>query len=100
MKSKLPLAAKFYLTLVLPLVLVSLAVCFMSFRALQNNATHLADVLRIESKTNRILSLLLVQDDASKAMLIDPGQLEKYSVRKIEAYDNHKKLLNELQQEA
>ncbi|WP_176736579.1 ATP-binding protein [Oligoflexus tunisiensis] len=98
-KKKLPLATKFHLTLVVPLILVSIAVSAMTLRGLQNNASHLADVLRIESKTNRILSLLLLQDDASKAMLIDPNQLEKFSAKKIEAYDDHKQLLNELQQE-
>ncbi|MDQ3234490.1 MAG: hypothetical protein M3Q07_22025, partial [Pseudobdellovibrionaceae bacterium] len=98
-KSKLPLAAKFHLTLVIPLILVSIAVGVMTLNGLQDNASHLSELLRIESKTNRILSLLLVQDDASKAILIDPNQLEIFSAKKIEAYDAHKQLLIELQQE-
>ncbi|HYX31976.1 MAG TPA: ATP-binding protein [Oligoflexus sp.] len=93
------MAAKFHLTLVVPLILVSIAVGVMTLNGLQDNASHLSELLRIESKTNRILSLLLVQDDASKAILIDPNQLEIFSAKKIEAYDAHKQLLIELQQE-
>ncbi len=99
LKTKIPLAARFYLTLVVPLILVSIAVSAMTFRGLENNASNLADVLRIESKTNRILSLLLLQDDATKAMLIDPNQLAIFSAKKIEAYDAHKQLLDELDRE-
>ena len=98
--AKMSLALRFYLALAVPLILISIAVTFMTFKGLRNNATDLAEFLRFESKTNRILSLLLVQDDASKAMLIDPGQLETFSAKKIEAYDELKQLITELQAEA
>lgn len=39
---------------------------------------------------------MLIQDDASKAILLDPSQLEKFSESKIKAYDELKKLLQEI----
>ena len=97
---RLSLARKFYLTLVVPLVLISTLVTWVTYRGLDSNAADLATALRLQGKTNRVLSLLLTQDDASKALLIDPAQLDVFSGKKIAAYDEHKKLLAELSTEA
>jgi len=99
-RKRLSLAQKFYLTLVMPLVVVSGVVTWITFRGLESNAADLAEALRVQGKSNSVLSLRLTQDDASKALLIDPSQLEVYSGRKIAAYDEHKKLLAELKDEA
>lgn len=99
-KGRLSLAQKFYLTLLLPLLLISGIVSWLTYRSLDTNASELADALRLQGKTNRILPLLLAQDDASKAILIDPTQLEFFSDKKISSYDEYKKILLELEDEA
>lgn len=96
----LSLAQKFYLALVVPLLLISGVVSWVSYRSLDTNAEELAAALSLQAKTNRILPLLLMQDDASKAILIDPTQLEFFSDKKISAYDELKKILIELKREA
>ncbi|MCX6126250.1 MAG: hypothetical protein NTV34_16075 [Proteobacteria bacterium] len=96
----LGLAQKFYLTLVLPLIVISALVTWVTYQGLRSNADELADALKVQGKANGVLSLLLTQDDASKALLIDPSQLELFSGKKISAYDDHKKLLAELSKDA
>lgn len=93
------LSHKFYLTLVLPLVFVSGLVSAITYVGLGRNSRSLTDALRDQSKSSQALALMLTQDDATKALLIDPNQLEKFSGNKIAAYDEHKKILKELKVE-
>ena len=95
-KQRVPLALKFFLTLVMPLVLVSVWVTFITNQGLEENAKALTEALETESDARSVLPLLLVQDDASKTMLIDVDYLAAASERKIEAYDGHKKILQQL----
>ena len=96
---KMTIAQKFYCSLVLPLIGVSLIVTLMTHNGLKSNASDLADSLRLQGKAHSILSFLQTQDEASMALLIDPNQLEVFSPKKIGAYDDHKSLLNELKLE-
>lgn len=98
--SRLKLAYKFYLLLVLPLIAVSSLVTLVTYQSLNSNAADLAKALTIQGKANRLLPLLLVQDDSSKAILIDPDQLGFFSTKKIAAYDEHKALIAELKTES
>ncbi len=94
------LAQKFYLLLVVPLILISGLVTWITYRGLDSNAAELATALRVQGKSNSVLPLLLTQDDTSKSLLIDPSKLALFSDKKITAYDEHKKLLTELSSEA
>jgi signal transduction histidine kinase len=97
---RLKLAYKFYLLLVVPLIAVSSLVTWVTYQSLNSNAADLAKALTIQGKANRLLPLLLVQDDSSKAILIDPEQLGFFSTKKIAAYDEHKTLIAELKAES
>jgi hypothetical protein len=90
------LAHKFYLSLVLPLVIGPVFVTYLTYSRVQENSKTLTHALILQSMTARILTLMLVQDDASKAILIDPDQLAKYSEAKIAAYDESTKLLDDI----
>ena len=91
-----PLSWRLYAFLVAPLVAVSLVVLIVTYQSLTTNASALTASLQIQAKANRILELLLIQDDATKAILIDPARLADYSDAKIAAYDQHKQLIQEL----
>jgi len=82
---KLSLAAKFYLVLV-PLVIMGVIVVLVTRASLQTNAQELITARQVKELAVTSLSLLFVQDDASKALLIDMEN-SAASLRKIEAYD-------------
>lgn len=88
---KLPLSRKFYLLLVPLLVLVSFVGYVVKIR-LNNNSSALVSSLEIAGQANEILANSLIQDDATKAMLIDPNLLAEISEHKIAAYDRNLKL--------
>ena len=98
--ANLSLSVKFYLMIAFPLLLVSIAVGILTWSGLQKNARQLEHALEVQAKANKVHSLLQTQDEASKILLLDPNQLEVYSTRKIEAYDEHKKLLLQLKDDA
>jgi HPt (histidine-containing phosphotransfer) domain-containing protein len=93
------LTRRLHLLIVLPLLVVTLAVAAITTRALSTNAAVLEEALRTEAQANRAWSLLLVQEDTSKAILIDPDRLADYSAPKLAAYDEHQALLQTLRQE-
>lgn len=93
---RMSLANSLYLTALLPMTIVSVVVGVTAWRGLASNAASLESALQLEGKTNVLPRLSLTQEDASKAILIDPSKLETFSTKKIEAYDEHKKLLAEL----
>jgi HPt (histidine-containing phosphotransfer) domain-containing protein len=93
------LTRRLHLLVVLPLLVVTLAVAAITTRALSTNAAVLEEALRTEAQANRAWSLLLVQEDTSKAILIDPDRLADYSAPKLAAYDEHQALLRTLGEE-
>lgn len=82
--------------LVIPLVILSVVVTYQVHSSLKLNMMLLKESLDLRADANKLLPLLLIQDDATKAILINPGKLEAYSGRKIEAYDEHHRLLDGL----
>jgi hypothetical protein len=82
---KLSLAAKLYLTLV-PTVLTAAATIVLTRTSLDTNARELIAARQLKERALHSLALLLTQDDASKALLIDMENAEAGD-RKIQAYD-------------
>lgn len=82
---RLGLSARLYLLLA-PLAIVGLAVSWVTHRGLQSNAAELVDARQVKEMAAAALANLFKQDDATKAILLEPQNLEPGS-RKIEAYD-------------
>ena len=82
---KFSLAAKLYLTLV-PIALTAVASIFFAYTGLNTNAQELFAARQLKERALQSLALLLAQDDASKALLIDMENAEAGD-RKIRAYD-------------
>ena len=85
MKLRLSLAAKLYLTVV-PLGLAGLAIALVTRSSLRSNASELIAARQVKELAVHSLALLLTQDDASKALLLDMENAEA-GERKISAYD-------------
>lgn len=84
---KLSFSTKLYLGLI-PLAFMSLCVAFMTWRSLRDNSTELVRAHEIKTLAITSLAHLLEQDDASKAMIIDPSCMTgPAGQRKIAAYD-------------
>src|SRR5690606_10470553 len=69
-----------------PLLLMGLAVLWMTRSSLHSNAQELIAARQVKELAVTSLSQLLVQDDASKVLLLDFENIDA-SMRKIEAYD-------------
>jgi methyl-accepting chemotaxis protein len=83
---RLSLSARFHLTL-LPLVLMGMAVAWITRASLRDNSQKLIAAREVKELAVQSLALLLVQDDASKAMMLDADSMEA-GMRKIKAYDD------------
>lgn len=83
-------------TIPLPFVFVSILLGVLTNHYLEENSRELTDSLEVYNIASELMPSLLTQDDATKAMLIDLGQLETYSERKINAYDKTQSLLEEI----
>jgi methyl-accepting chemotaxis protein len=95
--NRFSLAARLYL-LVIPLAVMALAVGYMAQRGLQQNATELIEAHRVKQVAVVTLQNLLVQDDATKAMLIQPERLDREAMKKIGAYDENVELFKRMEQ--
>ncbi len=89
-------SAKLYLFLLLPLLIMSLIVLKVTNDGLSENSKILTHALAIDGNINRITSLLIQQDDATKAILLNPDELVEFSEAKISAYDEHLLLLKKI----
>jgi methyl-accepting chemotaxis protein len=69
-----------------PVIGMSMAAGFIAWRSLRLNSSGLIQALEIKEQSTRSLALLLTQDDATKAMILDPENPAP-GRRKIEAYD-------------
>ncbi len=93
---RISLSTKMYSVLI-PLCMVSVGVGFIAKNSLQHNADELVQAGRVKEMSVQTLSLLLIQDDASKAMLIDPTRMQE-GQRKIEAYDQCQKVFSQIKE--
>src|SRR5262245_66149651 len=91
---KLSLLAKLYwlvlLCVLLPLAGVA-ALVGSRIRA-GSKAGHVAALtraLQVKELASKSLSLVLLQDDLSKSILLDPDRLAQLSARKIQAFDDN-----------
>src|SRR5687767_2880729 len=82
---KFSLATKLYLTLV-PTILTAAMTIVLTRISLDTNARDLIAAGQLKQRALESLTLLLTQDDASKALLIDMENAEAGD-RKIQAYD-------------
>ena len=94
---RIPLSVKLYL-LAIPLVLMGLGVAMIVRASLDHNSAELVQALQVREMATRTLALLLVQDDASKTLIIDPENVSA-AERKIAAYDESTKLLALMRQQ-
>lgn len=77
--------------LLLPIVMVSLSIR----QGLFSNANELIEALRVSALARKSLSRVLIQDDVTKELFLDPGAIE-LAERKISAYDENLVILAEL----
>ncbi|MDJ0787788.1 MAG: methyl-accepting chemotaxis protein [Myxococcota bacterium] len=80
------------LALLIPVALVAASVR----HGLLFNAEELIDALAIAGLADRSRSLILVQDDVTKELFLDPSAIE-LAARKIDAYDENRDVLRTLQ---
>lgn len=83
---------------VIPLVLVTTFAIYFISQALSHNGKDLQIALEFMAKVEVAWPSSLIQDDATKAMLLKPELLGDYSEIKIETYDRSKILLDEVYQ--
>lgn len=91
---KLSLSAKFHLTLI-PLALMGVLVAWITKSSLRDNAHALIQARQVKELAVTSLALLLTQDDASKALMLDSSNTDA-SMRKIQAYDDGQAVFKEL----
>ena len=94
MIKRVSLNVKLYVVLT-PLIVAGLVVGVVTKNGLQNNANELIESYQLMNLTTTSLTLLLTQDDASKAILFDPDNTAS-DARKIRAYDQNKLVLREI----
>ena len=81
----LSLSKRLYLLLA-PLALTGLVVGWLTYSGLGNNASELIAARKVKELSAQALAHLFVQDDATKAMLLEPEDFSS-AERKIGAYD-------------
>lgn len=92
----LSFATKLYLGLI-PLAAMTVCVAFMTWSGLRDNSTELVKAHQLKTLAVTSLGHLLEQDDASKAMIIDPACMTgPPGQRKIAAYDANLEVLKEM----
>ncbi len=72
-----------------PLVGVAVGAQLYTRQSVKHSAASLLEARQVKEMATRSLALLLTQDDATKAMLLDPDSMFKESQRKISAYDRN-----------
>jgi hypothetical protein len=94
---KLSFATKLYLGLI-PLAVMGICVAFLTWRGLRDNSAELVRAHQIKTLAVTSLAHLLAQDDASKAIVIDPGNIVgPAGERKIAAYDANLEVLKQME---
>jgi methyl-accepting chemotaxis protein len=90
----LSLAKRLYLLLV-PLAVTGLVVGWLANVGLSHNASELVAARKVKELSSTALAHLLVQDDATKAMLLEPGDFSP-GERKIKAYDASQEVFSQM----
>ncbi len=80
-----------------PLALMGLAVGWLTYRGLRENANDLIAARRVKELSMTALANLLIQDDATKTMLLQPGNLDP-GERKVKAYDTCVEVFKQMEQ--
>jgi methyl-accepting chemotaxis protein len=83
------------LFVLVPLLLVSIALAARGYQRVRSNMDSLLRAREIKELALTSLGLVLTQDDVSKAILLNPDNLEAAG-RKIEAYDSNLEVLKRL----
>ncbi len=81
---------------VAPLAVLTLAVAGITAQGLWSNHGALQQALRDQADAQRAYALLLTQQVATQAMLLDASRVAEFSEQKLDAYDAHRALLDEL----
>jgi hypothetical protein len=89
------LAARIY-TALLPLLIAAGATAWLARESLDHNAAELIEARKTKEMALETLALLLMQDDATKALLIDMENADA-GERKISAYDAQQQILQQLE---
>ncbi len=93
----LSFATKLYLGLI-PLAVMTVCVAFLTWGSLRDNSTELVRAQQLKTLAVTSLGHLLEQDDASKAMIIDPACMTGTpGQRKIAAYDANLAVLKQME---
>jgi hypothetical protein len=92
---KLSLSTRLHLPLI-PLILVGVVVAWLARTGLRDNAQELVRARQVKELAVKSLALLLTQDDASKALMLD-GSSNDASMRKIQAYDEGQQVFAQLE---
>lgn len=85
---------------IFPIVLVVIAVMLVVKHDLSNNSKDLQRALAFKAKVETLLPSAIIQDDSSKAMLLNPELLGEFSEVKIEAYDRNLAILKEIEEQS
>jgi len=93
---RLPLIERTYLTFI-PVLVMGIMVGLTARSSLKNNARELIEARQLKEYAVQSLALLLIQDDASKMLIIDPDN-PSAGTRKISAYDANTALLTKIGQ--
>jgi len=96
MLRRLPLSTKLYLA-VAPLVLTGVLVAFLTRGSLRDNSQELIAARQIKELAVTSQANLFIQDDSSKALLIDMEN-SAAGLRKIEAYDANQVIFKQLKE--
>ena len=88
------LTATLYLVLI-PLTVMGVVVGAISRTSLTSTAKRLIEAKRVKEMAVESLALMLTQDDASKAMMLDPNNADA-GARKIRAYDENQALFQDM----
>lgn len=97
MLKRLSVSAKLYATLI-PLIMTGIGVSVISRSSLRYNSAGLVEARRVKELAMTSLANLLVQDDATKAMIIDPSNMTGAAgMRKISAYDANVEVFKEME---
>ncbi len=90
------ITSRVYLVLV-PLFAMGLSVGYLVRSSLRTNSKVLIEALETKALASEVLANVLIQDDATKSILVDSVKLADQSTRKIAAYDSNVALLKVLE---
>ena len=79
-----------------PLTVVIVAISVLIYQDLSGNSRGLMDALQVEHMAAQTLPHLMVQEDVTKSLLLQPELLLDLSEQKIEAYDKNLALFKNL----